>query len=146
MGIQDALADPVALTRALVDVESVSGNEAELAGEVEAALRRTAHLKVERFGNTVVATSQVGELRVHYKPDHSFSGRAEGPAGKYDIRGTWKLDGQNLCRNYSTTGADLPPGTPNPYCAPVTAHKVGDTWTVTSNGITRTITLKAGIQ
>jgi succinyl-diaminopimelate desuccinylase len=60
MGIQDALADPVALTRALVDVESVSGNEAELAGEVEAALRRTAHLKVERFGNTVVARTSLG--------------------------------------------------------------------------------------
>jgi succinyl-diaminopimelate desuccinylase len=60
MGIQDALADPVALTRALVDVESVSGNEAELAGAVEAALRRTAHLKVERFGNTVVARTSLG--------------------------------------------------------------------------------------
>jgi len=97
------------------------------------------------FGNTVIATSQVGELRVHYKPDHSFSGRAEGPAGKYDIKGTWKLDGQNLCRNYSTTGADLPPGTPNPYCAPVTAHKVGDTWTVTGqDGRTAQVKLVEG--
>jgi succinyl-diaminopimelate desuccinylase len=60
MGILEALADPVALTRELVDVESVSGNEAALAGHVEAALRRTAHLKVERFGNTVVARTSRG--------------------------------------------------------------------------------------
>ena len=83
------------------------------------------------FGNTVIATSQAGELRVHYKPDHSFSGKAEGPMGKYDVRGTWKLDEKgNLCRTYSTTGSDLPPGMPNPYCAPLAAHNVGDTWTV----------------
>ncbi len=35
----DTLADPVALTRALVDIASVSGNEAEIADAVEAALR-----------------------------------------------------------------------------------------------------------
>ncbi len=34
------LADPVELTRALVDIESVSGNEAEIADAVEAALRQ----------------------------------------------------------------------------------------------------------
>lgn len=83
------------------------------------------------FGNTVIATSPAGELRVHYKQDHSFSGRAEGPMGKYDIKGTWNFDAQgNLCRSYSTNGTELPPGTPNPYCAPWTAHKVGETWMV----------------
>jgi len=83
------------------------------------------------FGNTVIATSQAGELRVHYKPDHSFSGRAEGPMGKYDIKGTWNFDAQgNLCRSYSTNGSDLPPGMPNPYCAPWAAHKVGESWMV----------------
>ena len=83
------------------------------------------------FGNTVIATSQMGELRVHYKPDHSFSGRADGPMGKYDIRGTWKFDEHgNLCRTYSTNGTDLPPGMPNPYCAAWSAHNVGDVWTV----------------
>ena len=83
------------------------------------------------FGNTVIATSQLGELRVHYKQDHSFIGRAEGPSGAYDIRGTWKLDAQGaLCRTYTTSRSDLPPGLPNPYCAPLSAHKVGDSWTV----------------
>jgi succinyl-diaminopimelate desuccinylase len=54
----DVLADPVALTRALVDIESVSGNEAEIADRVEEALAATA-LKVERFGHTIVARTQL---------------------------------------------------------------------------------------
>jgi succinyl-diaminopimelate desuccinylase len=54
------LADPVALTRALVDIESVSGNETEIADEVELALRASGHLAVERFGNTVVARTAIG--------------------------------------------------------------------------------------
>jgi succinyl-diaminopimelate desuccinylase len=57
---RETLEDPVSLTRALVDVESVSGNEADLAAQVGEALERTTHLKVERFGNTVVARSSLG--------------------------------------------------------------------------------------
>jgi succinyl-diaminopimelate desuccinylase len=56
----DVLADPVALTRALVDIESVSGNEREIADAVETALRDCAHLTVERIGNTVVARTDLG--------------------------------------------------------------------------------------
>jgi succinyl-diaminopimelate desuccinylase len=56
----DDLADPVALTRALVDIESVSGNEAEIADAVEAALRGAAHLRVLRRGNTLVARTDLG--------------------------------------------------------------------------------------
>ena len=37
---REVLADPVALTRALVDIESVSGNEKEIADAVEEALQR----------------------------------------------------------------------------------------------------------
>lgn len=55
---RDVLADPVALTRALVDVESVSGNEAEIADLVEQALGTT-DLKVERFGHTIVARTEL---------------------------------------------------------------------------------------
>jgi succinyl-diaminopimelate desuccinylase len=54
------LEDPVALTRALVDIESVSGNEREIADAVEAALRDRAHLSVERISNTVVARTDLG--------------------------------------------------------------------------------------
>jgi succinyl-diaminopimelate desuccinylase len=54
------LADPVVLTRALVDIESVSGNEKEIADAVEAALRPCAHLTVQRIGHTVVARTHLG--------------------------------------------------------------------------------------
>lgn len=59
---RDVLADPVALTRALVDIESVSGNEADIADQVQRSLEVTegASLKVERFGNTVVARTDLG--------------------------------------------------------------------------------------
>jgi succinyl-diaminopimelate desuccinylase len=56
----DVLADPVALTRALVDIESVSRNEKEIADAVEEALRRAPHLNVDRHGNTVMARTDLG--------------------------------------------------------------------------------------
>jgi succinyl-diaminopimelate desuccinylase len=52
--------DAVQLTEDLVNIESVSGNEAEIADEVEAALRAFDHLEVQRFGNTVVARTHQG--------------------------------------------------------------------------------------
>ena len=51
----EVLADPVLLTRALVDIESVSGNEQEITDAVEAALRTNPDLQVERDGNVVLA-------------------------------------------------------------------------------------------
>ncbi|HKT01574.1 MAG TPA: succinyl-diaminopimelate desuccinylase [Rugosimonospora sp.] len=59
----ETLADPVALTRALVDIESVSGNEQVIAGAVEAALRGGEHLSVRRSGNTVVARTDLGRAQ-----------------------------------------------------------------------------------
>jgi len=56
----EVLADPVMLTRALVDIESVSGDEKEIADAVEAALEALPHLKVERLGNTVAARTALG--------------------------------------------------------------------------------------
>ncbi len=44
--------DAVSLTEDLVDIESVSGNEQQIADAVEAALRGLAHLEVQRFGHT----------------------------------------------------------------------------------------------
>jgi succinyl-diaminopimelate desuccinylase len=55
----DVLADPVALTRALVDIESVSGNEKEIADAVEAALLPKKHLTVQRLGNNVIARTNL---------------------------------------------------------------------------------------
>jgi succinyl-diaminopimelate desuccinylase len=57
------LADPVALTRALCDIQSVSWNEAEICDEVETALKRMRHLTVERVGNTLVARTELGRGR-----------------------------------------------------------------------------------
>ncbi len=57
----DLTADPVELTAALVDVPSVSGDEARLADILEAALRTQApHLEVLRDGNTVLARTRLG--------------------------------------------------------------------------------------
>ncbi len=59
----DLHADPVALTAALVDVPSVSGQEGHLADLVEQALRALPHLSVDRDGDAVVARTQLGRGR-----------------------------------------------------------------------------------
>ncbi|MDT7539993.1 MAG: succinyl-diaminopimelate desuccinylase [Actinomycetota bacterium] len=60
----DLAADPVALTAALVDIASVSGDEQRITDEVEQALRKTP-LEVQRDGNVVIARSHLGrEQRV----------------------------------------------------------------------------------
>jgi succinyl-diaminopimelate desuccinylase len=56
----DLTADPVALTAALVDVPSVSGDERVLADAVEVALRALPHLEVRRSGDTVLARTHLG--------------------------------------------------------------------------------------
>ena len=59
----DLALDPVALTAAIVDVESVSGNERALADRVEATLRALPHLAVDRDGDAVVARTTLGRDR-----------------------------------------------------------------------------------
>jgi len=56
----DLTRDAVQLTEDLVNIESVSGNEQQIADAVEAELRKLAHLEVRRFGNTVVARTDQG--------------------------------------------------------------------------------------
>jgi succinyl-diaminopimelate desuccinylase len=56
----DLTTDAVDLTVQLVDIESVSRNEQEIADAVEAALRGLGHLDVSRHGNTVVARTDLG--------------------------------------------------------------------------------------
>jgi succinyl-diaminopimelate desuccinylase len=59
----EVLADPVALTRALVDIESVSLNEKVIADCVEEVLRGVGHLTVARYGNTVMARTDLGRAQ-----------------------------------------------------------------------------------
>nr|WP_041452080.1 succinyl-diaminopimelate desuccinylase [Hoyosella subflava] len=60
----DLRADPIALTAALVDIPSVSHDEALIAGEVEAALRaQTTGYEIVRNGNAVLARTNGGMSR-----------------------------------------------------------------------------------
>ena len=52
--------DVVELLRALIDIESVSGHETEIADRVEQALRPYGHLDVVRDGNVVIARTELG--------------------------------------------------------------------------------------
>ncbi|MFG2005847.1 succinyl-diaminopimelate desuccinylase [Spirillospora sp. NPDC048911] len=56
----DLSSDVADLTAAIVDIESVSGNEKELADAVEEALRALPHLTVERVGENVIARTDLG--------------------------------------------------------------------------------------
>ncbi|MFM2351672.1 MAG: hypothetical protein RL096_153 [Actinomycetota bacterium] len=53
-------ADVVELTRQICDIESVSGNETELADAIQAALSAYDHLEVLRDGDAVVARTNLG--------------------------------------------------------------------------------------
>ena len=59
MGL-DLTADAVQLTEDLVNIESVSGNEALIADAIEDALVELPHLTVQRFGHTIVARTELG--------------------------------------------------------------------------------------
>ena len=56
----DLSADVVDLTAALVDIESVSGNERAITDAIEAALADAPHLAVTRIGNSLVARTELG--------------------------------------------------------------------------------------
>ncbi|HWA30604.1 MAG TPA: hypothetical protein VG867_05885 [Rhizomicrobium sp.] len=92
------------------------------------------------IGNTAIAKGGMADTHTVYSADHTFDMRV--PSFGMDFKGTWKVDGATLCRTYEKT----PPGVTNPFCTPIEPHKVGDTWTVTLDGKTRTVTLVQGIQ
>ena len=52
--------DVAKLTAALVDIESVSLNEENIADQVEAQLAKLSHLKIERDGHTIIARTELG--------------------------------------------------------------------------------------
>jgi succinyl-diaminopimelate desuccinylase len=59
----DPTSSVAALTQALVDIPSVSGDEREIADAVEAALRGLPHLEVIRDGDAVLARTALGRDR-----------------------------------------------------------------------------------
>lgn len=59
----DLSADSIAITRAICDVPSVSGDETRLADLVVEALAGAAHLELIRDGDTVVARTNLGRER-----------------------------------------------------------------------------------
>ncbi|HUJ47826.1 MAG TPA: hypothetical protein VLV55_11890 [Rhizomicrobium sp.] len=88
-----------------------------------------------RYGNTTITTDADGsKSKLYYKADGTFTGKR----GIIEFGGTWKLEGGNVCLTFNL----VLPGMQNPTCAPVAAHKVGDTWTAAG----RTVTLVQGIQ
>lgn len=60
-----------ALTQSLVDIESVSGNEAGVTDAIETALRTLPHLSVERDGNVLVARTSLGRAQRVLLAGHS---------------------------------------------------------------------------
>jgi succinyl-diaminopimelate desuccinylase len=56
----DPRLDVVELTRAICDIDSVSGNETELADAIESALRTCEHLTITRDGDAVIARTLLG--------------------------------------------------------------------------------------
>lgn len=96
----DLLADPIELTTALVDVRSVSGEEAEIADLVERSLELHApHLEITRSGNAVLARTNLGKERRVVLAGHldtvpinqNFPSRREGDVlhgcGTVDMKG-----------------------------------------------------------
>ncbi len=59
----DLTSSSIELTRALCDIESVSGNERHIADAVEAAVSSYSHLEVFRDGDAVVARTNLGRDR-----------------------------------------------------------------------------------
>ncbi len=56
----DLSASSIELTRAICDIESVSGNEGSLADAIEASLADAVHLEVIRDGDAIVARTALG--------------------------------------------------------------------------------------
>lgn len=95
------------------------------------------------YGNTIVVTGGMVESHTHYRADKTFDVTASAMGMDYKFGGTWEIKGDQVCRTFV---GEMPPNTTNPNCSPLSAHKVGETWTMTTpTGQTRTLTLKAGV-
>jgi hypothetical protein len=88
-----------------------------------------------RYGNTTIATDSKGvQTKIYYSADGTLSGKQ----GALNFKGTWKIANGEVCLHMSVAV----PGMTEPFCRPVAARKVGDTWKAGD----RTVTLVSGIQ
>jgi hypothetical protein len=92
------------------------------------------------YDNTVISTGGMAEVHIQYNVDHTFVMNV--PAFSLRFKGTWALNGSNICFTYDVT----PPGVTNPDCGPFETHKVGDTWTEKADDGQRKLALVAGMQ
>ena len=93
------------------------------------------------YGNTTISTGGKTEVHFVYNSDHTFILKV--PAYDMEFRGTYVVNGSTSLFQLTTFRR---PALDNPDCAPLVPHKVGDTWTLSDNGRTRTITLVKGVQ
>lgn len=95
----DPSADLVTLLRSLTDIESVSGNEARLADEVEAALRGQSHLTVERLGDAVIAKTDLGRGARVVIAGHLDTVPVAGnlPSRQIEVDGEERVYGRGTC-------------------------------------------------
>jgi hypothetical protein len=91
-----------------------------------------------RYGNTTVIHDTLGTSNVYYSKDHTFS--AASWLG--NVSGTWKIDNGTICLFAVTKPALYSLRYSNPECEAISAHKIGDKWTL--NG--RSFELVQGIQ
>jgi hypothetical protein len=89
-----------------------------------------------RFGNTVISRSATTEWHLYFNSDHTFTGREI--RTNYRVAGTWRIADSNLCMAFQPPLA----GTSDPNCKPISAHQLGDNWTVDQS----LFTLVEGVQ
>jgi acetylornithine deacetylase/succinyl-diaminopimelate desuccinylase-like protein len=87
--------DVVSLTMSLVNIESTSRDEGPIADSIEEALRTQPHLGVERFGNSVVARTELGHAERVLVVGHLDTVPADGNLSAYVEMG--KLFGLGAC-------------------------------------------------
>ncbi len=102
----DLRADPAALTAQLVDVASVSGEEAELAGAITSALRDVPHLDVVRDGNVIVARTGFGRPERVVLAGHIDTVPVAGNVPSRLV----KPDGERAARLYGCGATDMKSG------------------------------------
>jgi succinyl-diaminopimelate desuccinylase len=84
------------LTAALVDIASVSGEEGPLADAIERALRRLPHLQVTRYGNTLVAQTELGAMTSEKQERVVLAGHIDTVPHAANFPSQWDTERQRL--------------------------------------------------